>query len=278
MGDGNWRREIKETARLCGFRGGTRMRSHPRRTFSFRLNVPLRVEGVEWHRMKTRTDEIVKAGPLLWAVVLILTAGGAGYWLRAQRTGEVAVLAARAVPSLDYLIGPESFSRIKNTRNTLEGLCAQLVLQVKNRQFSADHLIAAKGGPLWRTSRPHLEAAIRDLERGMQEFEGTQQESEIAERLFFDLRKAGRFDRCVEVYLKTLYEHPTQPFVARFAKDAVAAARSAGREEEVLAGLRHWIAIPLDMAGKGAVEAMLAKGRPGAEPTHFHAGPLTASE
>jgi hypothetical protein len=153
-----------------------------------------------------------------------------------------------------------------------------LVLQVETRQFSADHLTAGKGGPLWRTSRPHLEEAIRDLERGMQELEGTPQESEVAERLFIDLKKAGRFDRCVEVYVKALYERPTHRFVARFAKDAIAAARSVGREEEVLAGLRHWVAIPLPMEGKAAVEAMLAEGKAGAESTRFQAGSLTAGE
>jgi hypothetical protein len=204
-------------------------------------------------------------------------AGDAGYWLGSQRTAEVSVIDADSVPALDHLIGPESFSKIRNTRNCLEGLCARLLLQVETRQFLAGHLIAARRPAGWQTSGPPLEEAIRDLERGMQEFEGTQQESELAERLFVELKRAGRFDRCVELYLKALYEHPTHRFVLRFAKDAIAVGRSAGREEEVFAALRHLSAIPLDFEGKGAVAAILAEAERGPEPTNLYGRPLAAS-
>ena len=221
--------------------------------------------------MNTKTGEISKFGLFVWSVILILIAGGGGYWLRAQRTCEAFGLSADSIPDLDYLIGPESFSRIKNAKNTLQGLCIQLLFQAENRRFAAEHLLAGTRTASWQTSNPHWESAIRDLERGMQEFEGTQQEAEVAQDLFSELKKAGRFDRCVELYLKVLYEHPTHPFVARFAKDAVGVGRLVGREEEVLAGLRHLSAIPLEFEGKDTVEAALIEAKPGDEFARLYA-------
>jgi hypothetical protein len=227
--------------------------------------------------MKTRANEIMKTGPLIWAVMLVLTAGGAGYWLRAQRTGEVSVTQAWSIPPLDYLIGPDSFSRIKNARNSLQGLCLRLRLQVQNRLL-AEHLFLGRRAVSRQTSEPRLEGAIRDLERGMQEFEGTEQDLYCAQDLLLALKTAGRFDRWIEVYLKGLYEHPMHPVVARFAKDAIALGRAAGREEDVLAGLRHLTAIPLDFEGRDAVQAALIEAKPGKELTHLYATALPGSE
>ena len=76
--------------------------------------------------MKTRVKQIRQAGPFIGAVILILIGGEGGYWLGAQRRGEVSLAEVASIPSLDYLIGPESFSKIKNARNCLQGLCTQL--------------------------------------------------------------------------------------------------------------------------------------------------------
>lgn len=228
-------------------------------------------------KMNTRAKEIMKTAPLIWAIMLILTAGGAGYWLGAERAGEVSVLAARAIPPLDYLTRPESFSRITNTRNSLQGLCLRFLLQVENNR-SADRLPVGRWAASREISEPHLESAIRDLERARQEFAGTEQELYCAQDLLRALKAAGRFDRWIEVYLKGLYEHPTHPVVARFAKDAIAFGMAAKREEDVLAGLRHLRAIPLDFEGKATVEAILTEVKSGPDLTRLCNNPLTASQ
>jgi hypothetical protein len=227
--------------------------------------------------MKTRAKAIMKTGPLIWAVMLVLTAGGAGYWLRAQRTGEVSVTQAWSIPPLDYLIGPDSFSRIKNARNSLQGLCLRLRLQVQNRLL-AEHLFLGRRAVSRQTSEPRLEGAIRDLERGMQEFEGTEQDLYCAQDLLLALKTAGRFDRWIEVYLKALYEHPTHPLVACFAKDAIAFGIAAGRAEDVLAGLRHLSAIPLGFEGKARVQAILTEVKRRPELTGLYTKALTPSK
>ena len=84
---------------------------------------------------------------------------------------------------------------------------------------------------------------------------------------------AGRFDRCVEVYLKALYEHPTSSFVTGFAREAIRVGRLAGREGEILAGLRHVSAIPLDFQGKDILNTALIEATTGRELAQVATGP-----
>jgi len=227
--------------------------------------------------MKTRAKEIVTTAPLIWAILFVLTAGAAGYWLCAERTGEVSVLAARATPPLDYLTCPESFSRITNTKNTLQGLYLRFLSEVQNKRL-ADRFPVSSRAASRQISEVHLESAIRDLERGTQEFAGTEQELYCAQDLLRALKAARRFDRWIEVYLKALYEHPTHPLVACFAKDAIAFGIAAGRAEDVLAGLRHLSAIPLGFEGKARVQAILTEVKRRPELTGLYTKALTPSQ
>lgn len=163
---------------------------------------------------------------------------------------------------MEYFTPPESFSTIENAKRNLEGLCVRFRVELQGRRV-AERLSVPRNATLAQESEPHPEGAIRDLERGMLEFQGTEQELAIAEDLLRVLKQAGRFDRWIEVYLKALYEHPMNRVVASLAKEAISHGRAVGRERDVVAGLRHLIAIPLDFAGKEAVEAALIDGKPG---------------
>lgn len=211
--------------------------------------------------MNMRAKNFVRLAPLTWAVVLILAGCGTGYWVRHARTGQDLILAADAIPRLEYFIPPDSFSRIENTKGLLAGLCARLRLAAAQNAVVAWRASAPGQAASGRESDPHLAVAIRDLEQAMQELEGTEQALDCAEDLFRYLNMAGHFDRCVEMYVRALYEHPTHPFVAKFAEDAIRVGRSAGREGEVLAGLNHLSAIPLEFQGKDRVIAVLSEAK-----------------
>lgn len=75
-------------------------------------------------------------------------------------------MAAWATPGLDYFTPPESFSRIENTKKSLEALCLRLRSEVE-RGLVADVVYASKTAVSGPAAAPHLEGAIRDLERGM---------------------------------------------------------------------------------------------------------------
>jgi hypothetical protein len=164
--------------------------------------------------------------------------------------------AAKSVPQLNELIVHDSFSIIENTREDLESMCVRLQLEAEVRLVEQSRLPVQ---PIVSGVAPegHLVGIIRDLESEMHDFEGTDEELDLAEDLLRALKKAGQTDRWVKVYLKALYEHPTHQIVALFAERAIPMGKAAGREEEVIAGLTHVSSIPLNFKGKDKVEAVL---------------------
>jgi hypothetical protein len=107
-----------------------------------------------------------------------------------------------------------------------------------------------------------LERAIRAAESAEQEFEGTEQQLEITKVLLVALQKAERFDRWTEVYLRTLYEHPTHDVVTRFANDAVKISKLAGQKKRVLEALEYLSAFPAEFTGRAEILAALDTARP----------------
>ncbi|HWW01250.1 MAG TPA: hypothetical protein VNZ64_16255 [Candidatus Acidoferrum sp.] len=80
--------------------------------------------------------------------------------------------------------------------------------------------------------------------------------------LLVALQKAGRFDRWTEVYLKTLYEHPTHDVVARCANDAVKISKLAGQQKRVREAREYLSAFPAEFAGRAEILAALDTAHP----------------
>jgi hypothetical protein len=96
----------------------------------------------------------------------------------------------------------------------------------------------------------------------VREFEGTEQQPVVAQGLLLALKKAGRFDRWTEVYLKMLYEHPTDSVVSRLADEALKISRLAGQQHRVLEALTYLSAFPAKFAGKPTIQAALDAANP----------------
>lgn len=193
--------------------------------------------------------------------MLSLAGGGTiGYWLHSLRA-DAAVLSVKDVLQEEYLTAPESFSRVKNTKNTLDALSEQSLAGILDALARYDRL--AKGTPVEKQkAEARLQRIIQAGEEAMQEFEGTAQQVDVARGLLLALQKAERFERWTEVYLKTLREYPTHPSLRRLANDAVKVSRRAGQEGRVLAALNQFNAFlaPFDR-GLAAV-APLCSGHP----------------
>jgi len=179
-----------------------------------------------------------------------------GFWARGHAENSGTFLAAKSLPQLDYVVVPESFSRIENTRQTLQGLCSRLRLEVETRLCEQGRL-QLQPGVSSQVIGAQASRIIRDLEDGMKEFEGTDQQLYVAEDLLSVLKRQGRSSRWVELYLQAVYEHPMHPVVARFASEAINIGKLAGREEDVIFGLEHLNNIPVEFQGKAKIEAAL---------------------
>jgi hypothetical protein len=156
------------------------------------------------------------------------------------------------VPSIECLAGPESFSRVDNAKNTLEALCLRLRLKTENE------LIAIMREPSAVSQRrQELEPLVRQLEAGMQDFEGTEEELELAQDLFVAYNCTAQFERWIDLYLMISYQHPVHPVPLRLAQQALALGKQVGRLQDVLQALRHVNAIPFDFEGKDKLAAVL---------------------
>lgn len=177
--------------------------------------------------------------------------------MRGGRQDSARLLPAE-VPFLNAYVARQSFSEIRNARAALEELGARYVMAVETwRQM--DRAQSAGSGWLAPSCRErHLDLAIQELEHGMEDFRGTGQEFVVARDLLRALKKSGRYDRWLEVYLDILYRHPTQPLIGVLTRDAMRAAKGAGREDVLVAGFRHLTTIPFEFETKVAVQRALA--------------------
>lgn len=176
-------------------------------------------------------------------------------------------LPAESTPQLDYLANPDSFSRVQNTINSLEALCRQRCLQVEAKLVSLERFPALA---LPQRQR-QVDAVLESLQRGMTEFAGTEQGMEMTGELLNVLKSQRKYSEWIDVYMRTVYERPMHPLVARCAADAVSFADLTGQKEEVLVALRHAAAIPLGFRGKAQIAAVLAGATPSVVATQFEA-------
>jgi len=214
-------------------------------TFS-EMNMPL-------YSMKTRAA--------ISLIALALVSGSAGYLLRAQRTDGSVVLLARDVVQEEYLVPPDSFSRVENTKNALNASCTRLRLGIQEATVAYDRLVGI-GETSNRQAAELLERAIRDAGTAVRELEGTEQQLYVLQDLLRLLERAGRFDLWTQLYLKSLYEHPTHCIVPRFAREAVRISKLAGQQNQVLDALRWLTTRPAETAGRGEVGAALDSVQP----------------
>ncbi|MCI0540812.1 MAG: hypothetical protein L0Z50_36900 [Verrucomicrobiales bacterium] len=173
--------------------------------------------------------------------------GVTGYLVHALRQDSSEMRVSRVIP-LDYFLETKSFSEIENTKALLEALAAHSISEMRTRSAARGH-VRTDG-----LAAPAL-AALRDVEKRIEEFSGTEQELLLVKEQLILLFQAGLHDRWLDVYLATLYEHPTHDLVGRCAQRAVTVAREIGREDALMAGFRHISSIPLEFNSKPIVQA-----------------------
>ncbi len=198
----------------------------------------------------------VRISSVLGLVVLGGAAGWMGASLKAKTRSATMFVAAKSLPQADYLAVADSFSRIENAKKNLDGLCTRFRLEIDWRLIEERQLLQQSNG-LQKASRARMEGIIRDLESAMKDCEGTDQQLLLAEDLLGALKRLGNYDRWLDVYLQSLYSHPTHPTVAGFATQAVEIGIQARRTAEVAAALTHLQSIPFDFTGKEKVVAAL---------------------
>ena len=190
-------------------------------------------------------------GRRILLVGVVIAAFGSGYGIRAWRGASVSALTASNEVDVDSLVAIQSFSEIENAKAMLSGLCDEFLSDMSMRRAT-----------LGQTMQ------LRDLEQGIKEFSGTEEELNLVRLELWLLRTQQRYNQWLDVYLQTLYEHPTHKLVGALAEDAISIGRASGRQDEVMNALNHLTCIPLTFATKRQVECAMTCGAPGSLVAH----------
>jgi len=200
---------------------------------------------------------IMNTRTVISITLLAFGVGGlCGYMSRVRSTDSSLVLSTKDLLSDEYVTPPDTFSRIKNTRNALDALSTRAALGITETLAAYDSLPRTSESER-RKSEEILARAIHASEGAMQEFEGTPQQLVIVPTFLRALRMAGQFNRWIELYVQTLYAHPTHAVVSNLANDAAKISQVSGQQQQVLEALRYVIASPAEFEGRAEVQAAL---------------------
>jgi len=210
----------------------------------------------------------VKTNVAISIILLALAIGGAGGYFGAYKTE-----ASRSLPDLELLAGPDTFSRVKNTKSMLDAMSRRAKISIMEAVVAYWQLPKTTDTEK-RIAQENLGRIIRAAESTMQEFDGTEQQAVVAQALLLALQEAKLYDRWTEVYLRTLYEHPTCPVILTSAANAISFSDSVGQQARVLAALRWLNGHPLDTMGKALIQEVLKSASPRLAKTDDFRNPL----
>jgi len=166
-------------------------------------------------------------------------------------------MSVKDVVQADYLAPPDSYSRVNNTMNSLDGLCSSIRLGIEESIVVYDRFVRDGEGSTPQATQV-LERATGEAETAVREFEGTDEQLYLLEDLLRLLERAGRFDHWTRRYLGAAYEHPTHRVVARLADQAVRISKQVGRQKQVLNALSYLATIPMEYDGREKIVETLS--------------------
>jgi hypothetical protein len=198
---------------------------------------------------------------LACAFLFSCLAAGVGYYAGALRQDTARFTSPGTKFSVDDLYRPQSFSEVENAKALMSALSEQFVTGIQAERVAnyANAVLISQTGET--VVEPHLLEVSKQLERGVAEFKGTEQELVLIEQLLEVLKKANLHAQWTEVYLNALYQHPTHPMIGRLATEAVTVSKAAGRQNDVLNGFEHVSSIPMDFGVKAQLMTVLFHAR-----------------
>jgi hypothetical protein len=200
----------------------------------------------------------MKVAKVSWTLLFWILASGIGY-LRGYSVCKAKADSGANLEQVEFLVPEQSFSEIANAKALLNGLCLRFLEEAQvARTMYASKSPGEAARPKEQSSL-QLTNIIELLENARCDFEGTPQEIRLVQQMLLVLNEIGLKERWLELYLCTLYKHPTDDVVAHLAPDAIRIAVALGKQKEVIQALRHVVQIPFDFKSKQRLEELLAQ-------------------
>lgn len=192
-------------------------------------------------------------------LLLAAATGYLGFAARGLLPPQITSSSLQEIPPFELFYVPRSFSEVEQTRARLQALGSQFLYR---QYLERLHLLQARRSRNEPEPPPgrRFPQSIQALEQGLEEFRGTAEELTLTHALLTLLRQEQLADRWLEVYLDSLYRHPTADLVGQEAQHALDLARSVNREEALLEAFRHVGDIPFDFLAKRFVLLALGGG------------------
>jgi hypothetical protein len=190
---------------------------------------------------------------LVWAASIGLSlalGGGVGFLVGTTRQNAASSLSVRQTAPLDAYLTEGSFSEIENTKEKLRALATQFLAELHARHDVDSLEPDASNFHGNRSFAIDPGRALTELEAGVGQFNGPNPETRLYQEWLSLLKKQGLTSRWLDVYLHFAYEHPTDPLIGRYAKEALVIGQSSGRQLEVANALDGIRRIPFDFPYK----------------------------
>jgi hypothetical protein len=170
---------------------------------------------------------------LLLVSACIALRGVVGYITGARHSGSDLILPVQQKIPLECYLNERSFSEIENATANLEALAVQFLTELRSRHDASalgNSTNVFLGNPLYRVN---VSGAIQELQDGIEQFKGTDQELLLVRELLSLLKREKELDRWMDVYLATLYEHPSHSVIRSAGRDAGWISEAAGRQYDL---------------------------------------------
>jgi hypothetical protein len=184
---------------------------------------------------------------VLFCAVSISFGGVVGYYWNGLFPKQLAELDSKQAMSLEYYFAPKSFSEIQNAKELLQALSTKFLAEAWRESTAGSD----KKSSLIISNL----TLIGRLEHGVRQFQGTEQQLIMVRDLLSALAREKLRSRWLDLYLLTLYQHPTHPLIGDLANKAIDAAKQEGRLDEVLRAFKLLVSIPIDFESKVRIAA-----------------------
>jgi hypothetical protein len=198
-------------------------------------------------------------------ICIYLLAAGSGYWFRGVITNRPPGIEGGVLQAAQECSAIQSFSEVENTKSVLDSLSYEFSFETHFRHQEALRNRGAAGTDACPDRAKNVEQYVTELREGIAEFQCTKPEMRLVQTLLLTLKAEQRYGQWLDLYLDTLYRHPTHDLVGNLAGEAAWISRAVARQEELGMGLQHLLQVPFPFDAKLKVGEALEQCRQGTQ-------------
>jgi hypothetical protein len=183
-------------------------------------------------------------------ICLCLVAAGSGYWFRGLKSSLPLGSGKTVYQAVQEPSAVESFSEVEITKSALDSLAYECIVEAFFRHEVSLRNFSPSGTNALTDRNQHVQQYLAELRECIVEFRGTEPEMRLVQKLLLTMKAEQLYGPWLDLYLDTLYRHPTHDLVGSFAAEAVCISGAVARQEELGVSFQHVLQIPFPFDAK----------------------------